>query len=57
MHSVQWRNAVAPRVLFEMRRYKLSAKAHQLTLPVRVCIAEYDREAWVTFYQLRATMQ
>jgi uncharacterized protein len=45
MHSLRWRNEVAPRVLFEMMRYKPSAKAHQLTMPVLVCLAEYDREA------------
>jgi pimeloyl-ACP methyl ester carboxylesterase len=45
MHSVWWRNEVAPRVLFEMMRYKPSDKAPQLTMPVLVCIAEYDREA------------
>jgi hypothetical protein len=44
-HSIQWRNEVAPRVLFEMMRYKPGAKAHQLTMPVLVCIAEYEREA------------
>jgi uncharacterized protein len=45
MHSGQWRNEVAPRVLFAMRRYKPSDKAPQLTMPVLVCIAAYDREA------------
>jgi hypothetical protein len=45
MHSIQWRNEVAPRVLFEMMRYKPGAKVHQLTMPVLVCIAEHEREA------------
>jgi hypothetical protein len=45
MHSAHWRNEVAPRVLFQMIRYKPSDKAHQLEMPVLVCVAEYDREA------------
>jgi hypothetical protein len=44
MHSKQWRNEVAPRVLFSMLHYKPSSRAHQLTIPVLVCIAKYDRE-------------
>ncbi len=44
MRGGHWRNEVAPRVLFEMMRYKPSAKAHQLRMPVLVSIAEYDRE-------------
>ena len=40
-----WRNEVAPRILFEMMRYKPSAQAHQLKMPILVCVAEYDREA------------
>jgi uncharacterized protein len=44
MHSTQWKNQVAPRVLFEMMRYKPSDKAHRLTMPVLVCLAEFDRE-------------
>jgi pimeloyl-ACP methyl ester carboxylesterase len=44
MHSIQWRNAVAPRVLLAMMRDKPSAKAHQLTMPVLVCTAAYDRD-------------
>jgi dienelactone hydrolase len=44
MQSRQWRNRVAPRVLFEMMRYKPSDKAYQLRMPVMVCIAEKDRE-------------
>jgi hypothetical protein len=45
MQSSQWQNKVAPRVLFEMMRYKPSDKAGQLKLPVLVSIAENDREA------------
>jgi hypothetical protein len=45
MHSEQWRNEVAPRALFEMMRYKPSAKASQIRAPVLVCIAAYDRES------------
>jgi hypothetical protein len=44
MHSAQWRNEVAPRVLFEMMRYKPSDVAHRLTMPVLVCLAQHDRE-------------
>jgi hypothetical protein len=33
-HSIQWRNEVAPRVLFEMMRYKPSAKVPQFTMTV-----------------------
>ena len=44
MQSSQWRNEVAPRVLFEMMRYKPSDMADQLKMPVMVCIAENDRE-------------
>jgi dienelactone hydrolase len=45
MQSSQWQNKVAPRVLFEMMRYKPSDKADQLKMPVLVSIAENDREA------------
>lgn len=45
MQSVQWRNEVAPRVLFEMMRYKPGNMAYQLKMPLLVCIAENDREA------------
>lgn len=44
MDSDQWRNEVAPRVLFEMMRYKPSDVASQLKMPVLVCIAESDQE-------------
>ena len=44
MQSNQWRNEVAPRVLFEMMRYKPSDRAYKLKMPVMVCIAENDRE-------------
>lgn len=44
MHSVQGRNEVAPRVLFEMMRYKPSDEVDRLQMPVLVCIAEFDRE-------------
>lgn len=44
MQSNHWRNEVAPRVLFEMMRYKPSDRAYQLKMPVMVCIAENDRE-------------
>lgn len=44
MHSAHWRNQVAPRVLFEMMGYKPSDKAHQLAMPILVCMAEHDRE-------------
>ena len=33
MHSLQWRNEVAPRALFEMMRYKPGARAHRLAIP------------------------
>ena len=45
MQSSYWRNEVAPRALFEMMRYKPSARAGQLEMPVLVCIAEHDRES------------
>ena len=45
MHSLQWRNEVAPRALFEMMRYKPGARAHRLAMPVLVCLAEHDRES------------
>jgi uncharacterized protein len=45
MHSTQWKNQVAPRVLFEMMRYKPSDTSHKLTMPVLVCLAEGDHEA------------
>jgi uncharacterized protein len=44
MRSGHWRNKVAPRILFEMMRYKPSAQAPQLKMPLLVCVAEYDRE-------------
>lgn len=44
MQSNHWRNEVAPRVLFEMMRYKPSDRANQIKVPVLVCIAENDRE-------------
>jgi pimeloyl-ACP methyl ester carboxylesterase len=40
-----WRNEVAPRALFEMMRYKPSAWAGRLGMPVLVCIADHDRES------------
>jgi pimeloyl-ACP methyl ester carboxylesterase len=45
MQSSHWRNEVAPRALFEMMRYKPSARAGRLEMPVLVCIAEHDRES------------
>ena len=45
MQSRHWRNEVAPRALFEMMRYKPSARAGRLGMPVLVCIAEHDRES------------
>jgi dienelactone hydrolase len=45
MQSSYWRNEVAPRALFEMMRYKPSALALQVEMPVLVCIAERDRES------------
>jgi pimeloyl-ACP methyl ester carboxylesterase len=45
MQSSYWRNEVAPRALFEMMRYKPSARAGQVERPVLVCIAERDRES------------
>lgn len=44
MQSLQWQNKIAPRVLFEMMRYKPSDRAYNLKMPVLVCIAENDRE-------------
>ncbi len=44
MQSSQWRNEVAPRILFDMMRYKPSDRAYRLEMPVMVCIAENDRE-------------
>jgi pimeloyl-ACP methyl ester carboxylesterase len=43
MQSSHWRNEVAPRALFEMMRYKPSARARRLEMPVLVYIAEHDR--------------
>jgi pimeloyl-ACP methyl ester carboxylesterase len=45
MQSSHWRNEVAPRALFEMMRYKPSARAGRLEIPVLLCIAEHDRES------------
>ena len=39
-----WRNEVAPRGLFGMRRYRPGEVAHRLAMPVLVSIAEDDRE-------------
>lgn len=39
-----WRNAVAPRGLFGMVRYRPGEVAHRLAMPVLVSIAEDDRE-------------
>jgi uncharacterized protein len=44
MDSKTWRNEVAPRVLFEMIKYKPSDFAPQLKMPLLVCIGEYDKE-------------
>ena len=38
IHSLQWRNQVAPRALFEMMRYKPGARAHRLGMPV-LCVS------------------
>jgi uncharacterized protein len=45
LHSKQWRNQIAPRVLFEMMRYKPSDFAPGVAAPLMVCIAEHDRES------------
>src|SRR5690606_5764487 len=44
LDSAHWRNEIAPRVLFEMLRYRPGDAAHRLAMPVLVCIAEHDRE-------------
>jgi dienelactone hydrolase len=44
LRSEHWRNEVAPRVLFEMMRYKPSDFAPRVSAPLLVCLAEYDRE-------------
>ncbi|MGB9927850.1 MAG: hypothetical protein ACPK85_05535 [Methanosarcina sp.] len=44
MQSKYWRNKVASWILFEIMRYKPSDKAHQLKMPVIVCIAKKDRK-------------
>lgn len=45
MQSAHWRNQVTPRALFEMMRFKPSARASGLGMPMLVCVAEYDRES------------
>jgi dienelactone hydrolase len=45
MQSSYWRNEVAPRALFDMMRYKPSARAGRLEMPVLVCMAEHDHES------------
>jgi pimeloyl-ACP methyl ester carboxylesterase len=42
-HSL-WRNEVAPRGLISMMRYRPGDEAHQLRMPLLVCIAEHDLE-------------
>ena len=44
MESRTWRNEIAPRVLWEMMRYKPSDLARTLMMPVLVSIAAKDRE-------------
>lgn len=44
MDSEKWENRVAPRVLWEMMRYKPGKVAARITAPVLVCIAEFDKE-------------
>lgn len=45
MQGASWRNEVAPRVLFEMMRYKPSDQAECVTVPFLLCVAEHDKEA------------
>ncbi len=44
MQSKTWRNQAAPRALLEMMRYKPGAVAAQLSMPLLVCIGEFDKE-------------
>jgi fermentation-respiration switch protein FrsA (DUF1100 family) len=44
LDSPHWRNYVAPRVLFEMMRYKPSDFAPRVAAPLLVCIAEHHRD-------------
>ncbi|NEW28838.1 alpha/beta hydrolase [Nocardia cyriacigeorgica] len=44
MHSATWENRVAPRALFDMMRYKPETCAHRLTMPLLVCVGEFDNE-------------
>jgi dienelactone hydrolase len=45
LDSATWRNEVAPRVLFEMMRYRPSEYAADLHAPLLVCVASLDAEA------------
>jgi alpha-beta hydrolase superfamily lysophospholipase len=45
LDSATWRNAVAPRVLFDMTRYRPSDYAPALVAPLLVCIATEDAES------------
>lgn len=45
LDSATWRNAVAPRVLFDMMRYRPGDAAGALTAPLLVCAARNDRES------------
>jgi pimeloyl-ACP methyl ester carboxylesterase len=45
LDSATWRNAVAPRVLFDMMRYRPGDYAGALTAPLLVCGARNDRES------------
>ena len=44
MKSDQWQNKVAPRVLFEMMKYKPGSVAADIKIPVMVCVATQDKE-------------
>jgi dienelactone hydrolase len=45
LDSATWRNEVAPRVLFELMRYRPSDHAATLLAPLLVCVASLDAEA------------
>jgi dienelactone hydrolase len=45
LDSATWRNEVAPRVLFDMMRYRPSEYAPALQSPLLVCVASLDAEA------------
>ncbi|MGE2736437.1 alpha/beta hydrolase [Mycolicibacterium vaccae] len=42
--SPTWQNKVAPRGLLQMMRYQPGRVAARLTMPLLVCVAEFDRE-------------